>query len=122
MSKINPIVSFLMCAPFIEVNICLLAHQIGVPPTNSLDFRQGVHDFPLPVHIGVKQTQDMLLSDISHIRHLGATCITISTPGIVDDPPEGPATLLRKWALDFSVVIALRLAAVQFIPTPSFRA
>ena len=47
-------------APLVEVDIGLLADQVGVPPTDTLDLRQGVHDLALAVNIGVEQTQNVL--------------------------------------------------------------
>jgi hypothetical protein len=46
--------------PLREVDIGLLADQVGVAATNTLDLGQGVHDLLLAVNIGVEQTQDVL--------------------------------------------------------------
>lgn len=46
--------------PLAEVDIGLLADQVGVTTTNTLDLGQGVHDLLLAVNIGVEQTQDVL--------------------------------------------------------------
>jgi len=46
--------------PLGEVNIGLLANQVGVTATNTLDLGQGDHDLLLAVNIGVEQTQDVL--------------------------------------------------------------
>lgn len=46
--------------PLVEVNIGLLADQVGVTATDTLDLGQGVHDLLLAVNIGVEQTQDVL--------------------------------------------------------------
>lgn len=46
--------------PLGEVNIGLLADQVGVTATNTLDLGQGDHDLLLAVNIGVEQTQDVL--------------------------------------------------------------
>ncbi len=54
------IVLKLITLPFIEVDISLFAHNIGIATTNSFDLRQGVHDFAFSVNIGVQQTKDML--------------------------------------------------------------
>jgi hypothetical protein len=44
----------------VEVNIGLLADQVGVTATDTLDLGQGVHDLLLAVNIGVEQTKDVL--------------------------------------------------------------
>lgn len=49
-----------MNVPLAEVDIGLLADQVGVTTTNTLDLGQGVHDLLLAVNIGVEQTQDVL--------------------------------------------------------------
>ena len=46
--------------PLAEINIGLLADQVGVAATNTLDLGQGVHDVLLAVNIGVEQTQNVL--------------------------------------------------------------
>ena len=43
--------------PLVEVDICLLAHQVGVSATDALDFGQGVHDLLLAIDVGVEETQ-----------------------------------------------------------------
>lgn len=47
-------------APLVEIDISLLAYNVGVTTTNTLDLGQGVHDFALSIDVGVEQTQDML--------------------------------------------------------------
>lgn len=49
-----------MNVPLAEVNVGLLADQVGVTATNTLDLGQGVHDLLLTVNIGVEQTQNVL--------------------------------------------------------------
>jgi len=46
--------------PLVEVNICLLADEIGIPTTDTFDFSQGVHDFALSIYIGVEETKNVL--------------------------------------------------------------
>ena len=46
--------------PLVEIDIGLLADQVGVTATDTLDLRQGVHDFAFTVDIGVKQTENVL--------------------------------------------------------------
>ena len=47
-------------APLVEVNVGLLADDVGVAATNTLDLSQGVHDLALSINVGVEETQDML--------------------------------------------------------------
>jgi hypothetical protein len=56
-----------------EVNVGLLADQVGVTATNTLDLGQGDHDLLLAVNIGVEQTQDVLEVRllVGHERHDG---------------------------------------------------
>lgn len=42
--------------PLVKINVGLLANDVGVTATDTLDLRQGVHDLPLAVNVGVKQT------------------------------------------------------------------
>jgi hypothetical protein len=46
--------------PLGEVDIGLLADEVGVTATDTLDLGQRVHDLLLAVNIGVEQTQDEL--------------------------------------------------------------
>lgn len=46
--------------PLVEVDVGLLADQVGVSATNTLDLGQGVHDLLLSVNIGVEKTEDEL--------------------------------------------------------------
>lgn len=46
--------------PLVEIDIGLLADQVGVPATDTLDLGQGVHDLLLAVDIGVEKTEDEL--------------------------------------------------------------
>jgi len=43
-----------------EVDIGLLADQVGVAATDTLDLGQGVHDLLLAINVGVEQTQNEL--------------------------------------------------------------
>jgi hypothetical protein len=47
-------------APLVQVDICLLADQVGVAATDTLDLCQGVHDLALSVNICVEETEDVL--------------------------------------------------------------
>lgn len=43
--------------PLVEIDIGLLAHQVGVPATDTLYLSQGVHDLLFTVDIGVEKTE-----------------------------------------------------------------
>lgn len=47
--------------PFIEVDICLFAHKVGIATTNAFNLCQGIHHLAFPINIGVQQTKDMLV-------------------------------------------------------------
>ena len=47
-------------SPLGEVDIGLLADQVRVPATDTLDLRQGVHNFAFSVNIGVEETKNVL--------------------------------------------------------------
>ena len=49
-----------MHAPLVEIDVGLLADQVRVTTTNTLDLRQSVHDFAFAIDVSVKQTQDVL--------------------------------------------------------------
>lgn len=46
--------------PLGEVDIGLLADQVGVAAANTLDLGQGVHDLLLSINVGVEETQNVL--------------------------------------------------------------
>lgn len=46
--------------PFVQIDISLLAYQIRVPTSYTLNFRQGVHDLLLAIDVGVEETKDEL--------------------------------------------------------------
>ena len=66
--------------PLVEINISLLADQVGVATADTLDLGQGVHDLLLSLNIGVEQTQNelegrLLSGDKRHDgRLLGGGC------------------------------------------------
>lgn len=47
-------------SPLVEINIGLLADQVGVATTNTLDFSQSIHDLALSVNIGIQETENVL--------------------------------------------------------------
>ena len=62
--------------PLVQVHIGLLAHQVGVPASDTLYFGQSIHDLLLAVDIGIEETQDKL-----EVRLLPSdeSCAMIST-------------------------------------------
>ena len=46
--------------PLIEVDIGLLAHQVGVTTADTLDAGQGVHNLLLAIDVGVEKTENVL--------------------------------------------------------------
>lgn len=46
--------------PLAEVDIGLLADEVGVAATDTLDLGQSVHDLLLSINVGVEETQDVL--------------------------------------------------------------
>lgn len=57
------------CVPLVEIYVGLLAHQVRVPTTDTLDLRQSVHNLAFTVNIGVEKTEDVLWSDIQSNIH-----------------------------------------------------
>lgn len=49
-----------LTSALVHVDIGLLAHQVGVPTTHTLDGSQGEHDLLLPLNVGVEETKDVL--------------------------------------------------------------
>lgn len=49
-----------VCVPLGEIDIGLLADQVGVTAPDTLDPGQGVHDVLLAIDVGVQQPQDVL--------------------------------------------------------------
>ena len=41
---------------FVKIYISLFAYQIGISATDTLDLRQGIHNFALAINIGVEET------------------------------------------------------------------
>jgi hypothetical protein len=46
--------------PLVEVDIGLLANQVGISTTDTLDAGQGVHDLLLAIDVGVEETENEL--------------------------------------------------------------
>lgn len=51
--------SLVGCIPLVEVDIGLLADQVGVSATDTLDLGQGVHDLLFAIDVGVQKTQNL---------------------------------------------------------------
>lgn len=51
--------------PLVEVDIGLLADQVGVSSTDTLDLSKSVHDLAATLNVGVKETQDVLQKFLS---------------------------------------------------------
>lgn len=45
--------------PLVQVDIGLLADQVRVSATDTLDLGQGVHNLLLAVNVGIQKTQDL---------------------------------------------------------------
>lgn len=46
--------------PFVQVDISLLADQIGVATSDTLDLGQRIHDLLFAIDVGVEKTEDEL--------------------------------------------------------------
>lgn len=46
--------------PLVQVHIGLLANQVGISATNTLDLSQGIHDLLLAIDVGVEESEDEL--------------------------------------------------------------
>ena len=57
------IISLDICSyiPLAEVNVGLLAHNVGIAATNTLDLRQGVLNLALAINVRVEQTVKVLV-------------------------------------------------------------
>jgi hypothetical protein len=51
---------YLVCIPLVQVDISLLADQVGVSSTHTLDPGQGIHNLLLAIDVGIEETQDEL--------------------------------------------------------------
>lgn len=78
------------CVPLVEIYVGLLAHQVRVPTTDTLDLRQSVHNLAFTVNIGVEKTEDVLWSDIQSYIHERRRWR--GAPGTADELREGPET------------------------------
>ena len=48
-------------APLVQIDVGLLADDVGVPSTNTFDLSQGVHDLALSIDVCVQQTENVLV-------------------------------------------------------------
>ena len=46
--------------PLVQIDVGLLADDVGVPPTNTFDLGQCVHDLARSIDVGVQQTENVL--------------------------------------------------------------
>jgi hypothetical protein len=56
-------ISLVSTIPLVQINIGLLANQVGVAATDTLDPGQGIHDLLLSIDVGVEETEDELDCD-----------------------------------------------------------
>jgi hypothetical protein len=90
-------------SPLIEVNIGLLADNVGVTTSNTLDLGQGVHDLPLSINVGVEETEDVLElhvgfgDDERHVGLLKSKGREVSW-GVLDGVVKGLGGLERRLA------------------------
>lgn len=70
-----------MYIPLVEVNIGLLANQVGVTTSDTLYFGQGVHNLLLTLNIGVEKSQDELEVRLltRHERHDGRLYVVVES-------------------------------------------
>ena len=80
-----------MSVPFVQVNVGLLADQIGVSPTYTLDLGQGVHDLLLAIDVGIEETENEL--DCTRVRDLERRLSRCIASIQFDFSPETSATL-----------------------------
>jgi hypothetical protein len=64
--------------PLVQVDIGLLADQVGVAATDTLDLGQGVHDLLLAIDVGVEETEDELDCTVCQYSHLQCSVRWIS--------------------------------------------
>jgi len=66
---------------FVQVHVSLLADQVGISTTDTLDLGQSVHDLLLAIDVCVKKTQDELkVRFVSrNQRHLGGESVEITS-------------------------------------------
>ena len=57
-----PLFGFGNDVPLGQINVGLLADDVGIPPTNTLDLGQCVHDLALSIDVGVQQTENVLVT------------------------------------------------------------
>jgi len=48
--------------PLGQIDVGLLADDVGVPSTNTLDLGQCVHDLAFSIDVGVQQTENVLVT------------------------------------------------------------
>lgn len=61
-TSIHRVPQYPVHSPLVQVDIGLLADQVRVPTTDTLDLGQGVHDLAATVNVGVEETQNVLFN------------------------------------------------------------
>lgn len=54
-----PSLNFQSRIPLVEINISLLADQVRVSATDTLDLGQGIHNLLLSIDVGVEKSKDL---------------------------------------------------------------
>lgn len=57
-----PLCEFRNYVPLGQINVGLLADDVGVSPAHTLDLGQCVHDLALSIDVGVQQTENVLMT------------------------------------------------------------
>lgn len=69
-----------------QIDIGLLAHQVGVAATDTLDLGQGVHDLLLAIDVCVQQTDDVLEAAPSQQSSPFPSLDSRRSPALIADP------------------------------------
>ena len=84
--------------PLVEVDIGLLADQVGVAATDTLDLGQGVHDLLLAIDVRVQQTDDVLEAGKVSNALVVRICLRLCAASMQD--LRNPKTIShRNWPL-----------------------
>lgn len=59
-------------SPLREVHISLLAHKVRVPPADTLNLSQGVHNLAFAINVSVQETQNVLANKYQHVQKSGS--------------------------------------------------
>lgn len=83
-----------LCIPLVEVDVGLLAHQVGVALAHTLDLGQGEHDF-LPAYLDCKP----------FVHHLHSQNAALA----------GPTNHRRSCSIDGAVAVVSKILPLYFI-------